>query len=45
LQLANPSLKGLAVGTPDRFHGGVIRSGTPCCADGTREWLSLSLGR
>jgi hypothetical protein len=46
LQVANTSLKGLAVGTPDRFHVGIIHSsGTRTCADGMQERFSLSLGR
>ena len=46
LQVANPSLKGLAVGTPDRFHVGIIHSsGMRSCADGTQERFSLNLGR
>ena len=35
LQVMNPLLKGLAVGTPNRFHTGIIRSiGTCSWADG-----------
>ena len=46
LQVANPSLEGLAVGTPDRFHVRIIRgTATRSCADGTQESFSLSLGR
>jgi hypothetical protein len=46
LQVANPSLKGLAVGTPDQFHVDIMRrSGTRSHADGTQEWFSLRLGR
>jgi hypothetical protein len=46
LQDANPSLKGLAVGTPDRFHVGIIHSSaTRSCAYGMQERFSLSLGR
>jgi hypothetical protein len=34
LQVVDSSLKGLAVGTPNRFHTGIIRSiGTCSCAD------------
>jgi hypothetical protein len=46
LQIVNPSLKGLAVGTPDRFHAGIIRSsGTRSCADDRRRTVQLELGR
>src|SRR5438045_3180934 len=46
LQVANLSLEGLAVGTPDRFHVRIIRGrATRSCADGTQESFSLSLGR
>jgi hypothetical protein len=46
LQLLDPSLEGPTVGTPDRFHAGIIRSsGTRSCADGMQERFSLSLGR
>ena len=35
LQVVNPSLEGLAVGTPNRFHTDILRStGTCSCADG-----------
>ena len=45
LQVADPSQKGLAVGTPDRFHAGIIRSsGTCSCAHGSQETVQLELG-
>jgi hypothetical protein len=45
LQVVNPSLKGLAVGTPDRFHAGIIRgSGTRSCTDGRRGIAQFELG-
>jgi transposase len=38
LQVGEALLKGLAVGTPDRFHAGIIRSGRMCsCDDGERR--------
>jgi hypothetical protein len=38
LQVVDPSLKGLAVSTPDQFHAGIIRSsGTRSCADHGRQ--------
>jgi hypothetical protein len=44
LQVVDPSLKGLAVGTPDRFHAGIIRgSGTRSCADGRRGIAQFEL--
>src|SRR5262249_23181927 len=30
LQAVDPSLEGLAVGTPDRFHAGIVRSCERC---------------
>jgi hypothetical protein len=34
-QVVNPTLKRVAVGTPQRFHTGIIRSdGTCCCIEG-----------
>src|SRR5262249_11741986 len=38
------SLKGLAVGTPGRFHARIIRSRTCSCAVVRAERFSLSLG-
>jgi hypothetical protein len=44
LQVVDPPLKGLAVGTPDRFHVGIIRStGTCSCADARRGMVQLEL--
>ena len=37
LQVLNPSLKSLAVGTPDRFHVGIIRSSGTCRGAGGRQ--------
>ncbi len=34
LQVVNSSLKGLAVGTSDHFHAGIIRSKGRCSSDG-----------
>ena len=46
LQVVNPSLKRLAVRTPNRFHTGIIRSDwTRSCTDGRGELLSFRLGR
>jgi hypothetical protein len=46
LQGVDLSLKGLAVGTPDRFHAGIIRgSGTYSCADGRRGTVQFESGR
>ena len=46
LQVVNPSLKRLAVGTPNRFHTGIIRSvGTCSCTDGRWRLISLRLRR
>ena len=45
LQVVNASLKGLAVGTPNRFHIGIIRSSrTRSCAVANEELLSLRWG-
>jgi len=45
LQVVDPSLKGLAGGTQDRFHAGIIHSSGPCsCADGRRGKVQLELG-
>jgi hypothetical protein len=42
LQVVDPSLQGLAVGTPDRFHAGIIRSGQTCsCGSGGRGSVQL----
>jgi hypothetical protein len=44
-EVVNPSLEGLAVGTPDRFHTRIIRtSGARSCADGWRGMVQLGLG-
>jgi hypothetical protein len=41
----NPSLKGLAVDTPNRLHTGIIRISETCsCADGRPEMVHLELG-
>jgi hypothetical protein len=37
LQVVDPSLKGLAVSTPDRFHAGIIRSRGACSCTGVRR--------
>src|SRR5262249_44496986 len=37
LQIVDPSLKGSAVGTPDRFHAGMIRSSETCNCDDGRQ--------
>jgi hypothetical protein len=45
LQVVDPSLKGLAVGTPDRFQRGIIRSSRTCtCAGGKGGMVQLELG-
>jgi hypothetical protein len=45
LQLVDPSLKELAVGTPDRFHAGIIRSsGTCSCTDSRQGTVQVELG-
>src|SRR5262249_56247431 len=45
LQVVDPSLKGLAVGTPARFHAGMIRgSGTHSCTDGRQGIAQFELG-
>lgn len=45
LQVVDPSLKGLAVGTPERFHAGIVRgSGTCSCAGVRRRTVQLELG-
>src|SRR5262249_41368555 len=46
LQVVDPSLKGLAVGTPDCFHAGIIRSSPRHSgAVAAGKWFRLSLGR
>jgi hypothetical protein len=38
LQVVNPSLKGLAAGTPHRFHAVILRSCEQCgCPDGSQR--------
>jgi hypothetical protein len=45
LPVVDPSLKALAVGTPNRFHAEMIRSsGTCSCADGWQGTVQLELG-
>lgn len=45
LQLVDPSLKELAVGTSDRFQAGIIRSsGTRSCTDSRPGTVQLELG-
>jgi hypothetical protein len=45
LQVVDPSLKGLAVGTPDRSHVGIIRSSEPCSrTEGGRCTAQYELG-
>src|SRR5262249_42411516 len=45
LQVVDPSLQGLAVGTPDRFHAGIIRSSQTCsCGGGGRGSVQLEPG-
>src|SRR5262249_52956410 len=45
LQVVDASLKGLAVGTPNRFHTGIIRSSwVYSCADGMSEMAHLGPG-
>jgi hypothetical protein len=45
LQVVEASLKGLAVGTPNRFHAGIIPiSGTCSCPSGRREVVQFELG-
>ena len=45
LQVVDPSLKGLAVGTPARFHTRIMRgSGTHSCTDGRRGIAQFELG-
>jgi hypothetical protein len=42
LQLVDPSLKGLAAGTSDRFHARIIRSsGTCSCTDSRQGAVQL----
>jgi hypothetical protein len=45
LQVVDPSLKGLAGSTPDRFHAGIIRSRPRCCGGGgSRRMVQVELG-
>jgi hypothetical protein len=44
LQVVDPSQKGLAAATSDRFHAGIIRGrGTCSCADGRWGTVQLEL--
>jgi hypothetical protein len=44
-QVVDRSLKGLAVGSPDRFHAGIRHSSRTCsCADGRPGMVQLELG-
>jgi hypothetical protein len=46
LEVVDPSPKGLAVGTPERFHARIIRSSQTCsCADDRRIMVRLELRR
>ena len=46
LQVVDPSLKGLAASTPDRFHSSIIPASRPCsCIRCRRVKISLSLRR
>src|SRR5262245_4966705 len=45
LLVVDPSLKGFAVATPDRFHTGIVRSSRTCsCAGGRRGMVRFELG-
>ena len=45
LQVVDPSLKGLTVGTPDRFHAGIIRRSQTCsCDSGGQSMDQFELG-
>ena len=47
LQVSDPPLEGLTVGTPDRFHAKIIRSSPSCSGGGTsgQGMVQVELGR